>query len=221
MTPSDSPTSGPIRTARERPAKRETAATCQPAGASGRTLLSTDAIWKTFSAGLARFVRRRVASREDADDVLQDIFLRVHQNLPRLRDSERLAGWLYRIARNAVVDYRRRRRRMTVPVDEVSLAADEPEDGVTAEVACWLTGFLAELPETYRAALRLAEYEDLSHVEIARRLGLSVSGAKSRVRRGRALLRRRLLACCHVELDRRGNVLDYRSRQTDCCSSCA
>jgi RNA polymerase sigma-70 factor (ECF subfamily) len=73
---------------------------------------------------------------------------------------------------------------------------------------------LDELPHPYRQALRLAEFEGATQREVASRLELSLSGAKSRVQRARKMLRGILFECCRIELDRRGGVLDYETRET-------
>jgi RNA polymerase sigma-70 factor (ECF subfamily) len=72
-----------------------------------------------------------------------------------------------------------------------------------------------ELPDTYRDALLLTEYQGLNQRQMADRLGISFSGAKSRVQRARRMLRDMLLTCCHFELDRRGAIIDYY--QHCCC----
>ncbi|HLZ55439.1 MAG TPA: sigma factor-like helix-turn-helix DNA-binding protein, partial [Ktedonosporobacter sp.] len=71
-------------------------------------------------------------------------------------------------------------------------------------------------PDQDRQALVLTEYQGLTQKELGERLGLSFSGAKSRVQRAREKLKQELLACCHFELDRRGHILDYQPR-CDCC----
>lgn len=88
------------------------------------------------------------------------------------------------------------------------------------QIAAFVAGLVDGLPEHYRQAVRLSEIEGHAQREVADRLGLSLSGAKSRVQRGRAILRERLLECCHVELDRRGHVIDFRPRVA-CCPLCA
>ena len=60
------------------------------------------------------------------------------------------------------------------------------------------------------------EFEEISQKALAERLGLSLSGAKSRVQRGRVKLRELLLGCCHVDFDRRGNIIDYRRKRASC-----
>lgn len=78
-----------------------------------------------------------------------------------------------------------------------------------AEARSLLPELIDGLPATYRETLTLAEFEGLTQAEMGQRLGLSTSGVKSRVRRGRALVRQQLVACYHLELDRRHHVIDY------------
>ena len=77
---------------------------------------------------------------------------------------------------------------------------------------------VAALPAIYRDALRLTEYDGLTQKELAQRLGLTVSGAKSRVQRARQLLRQTLLECCHFELDQRNAIISYQPH-CGCCTT--
>jgi RNA polymerase sigma-70 factor (ECF subfamily) len=175
---------------------------------------STEAIWAHFSADLRRFIRRRVADDHAADDLLQETFVRVHRHLPALEDADRVAAWVYQIARNVVRDHHRRAANPVVGLADAD-PADESEDGL-GQLRCracgWLDEMIGSLPEGYREAVQLAEVESLPQQEVADRLGLSLSGAKSRIQRGRAMLKDALEACCHFEIDRRGNVMDYEPK---------
>jgi RNA polymerase sigma-70 factor (ECF subfamily) len=178
--------------------------------------LSTETIWTSFREPLRRYVERRLAEPADAEDVLQDVFLKIHANLGDLRDEERLVPWLYRIARNAVIDrYRRRDPAEPLPEGlEVPAEIEEPE--ASRAVAACLGDMIRDLEEPYREALLLSELEGLPQRAVAERLGLSYSGAKSRIQRGRGMLRDALLNCCHFEFDRRGRILEYAPR-VSCC----
>jgi RNA polymerase sigma-70 factor (ECF subfamily) len=178
------------------------------------TTTTAEARW-AFGSEVERYVRRRIPA-SDAEDVVQDVWLRFHERLGALRDDERIAPWLFRIARSVVVDHLRRRR----PGAELPDVPDEREadDNHNETVASWLPAMLESLPEPYRQALRLVEIDGVAQSELATRLGLSPSGAKSRVQRARRMLVDALRDCCHVELDRRGNVVDWRSRGE--CEGC-
>jgi RNA polymerase sigma-70 factor, ECF subfamily len=173
---------------------------------------TTEAIWSHLSADLRRFIRRRVTDDHVADDLLQETFVRVHRHLPALEDVDRVAAWVFQIARNVVRDhFRTARPSAAVPLSETDPAdeAGDPRDEIRCRACGWVDELIAALPDGYREAVRMSEVEGLSQQAVADRLGLSLSGAKSRVQRGRAMLKDELERCCHFEFDARGNVTDY------------
>lgn len=179
---------------------------------------STDEIVRAFGGTLRRFIRRRVASEQDADDVLQETLAKVHVGLGSLEEEARLEAWLYQVARNAIADHHRSRARTphaTLPDD---LGREDPPEDVAAEVASWLAPMMEALDPEDREALRLADLEGITQRELAERLGLSLSGAKSRVQRARKRLRATLESCCRIEQDARGGVVGYTPRSG--CEEC-
>jgi len=177
--------------------------------------LTDEATWGAFLTRLRAYVGRRVDPAQ-RDDVLGDILLRLVQHQAQLAGAERPLAWIYRVAGNAVTDHYRRhaaeRRALRAAGQELEIdAAAMPADGdVEAELARCLVPLIRLLPEKYAEALMLTEIDGLTQAAAAERLGLSVSGLKSRVQRGRELLRRDVLRCCAVELDRRGGVMAVR-----------
>lgn len=173
-----------------------------------------DAAVAGFATTLRAFVRRRVNDDATADDLTQETLLKVFRSRASLRDGQRLEAWLYRIARTTVIDHYRRRR----PSEELPDAiAAEPVDEVARmreAIATATRQFLEELPAAYREPVRLAELEGLPLAKIALRLDLSLTAVKSRVRRGRAMLKRKLQECCRFEFDRHGNVIACERRPT-------
>lgn len=174
------------------------------------------ALWREFSGPLLRFLRARVRSATDADDLLQAVFLKVQRGLPSLRDAGKLQGWIYQIARHAVIDFYRRRR-PEEPVSELPELAESLDGEDEVDLRPAIRRMVAALPPDFRDAIVLTEFQGVSQIELAERLGLSVSGAKSRVQRARARLRLMLDECCHFEFDRRGKVIDAVPRQGCSC----
>lgn len=188
-------------------------------------------MWSDLTAGLRAFVGRRVSNPADVEDIVQRVFLSVHRGLPSLRDSDRLHAWVYQTARNAIIDYYRspvRRRELSVGGDtDVAEAGgdryrdlEENDRSAASELASCLQPLMRSLPPADAEALRLTEVEGITQTESASRLGLSVSGMKSRVQRARRRLRATLEMCCRVELDRRGSVIDYEPRGKNGCGPC-
>jgi len=170
-----------------------------------------------FDARLRRFVRSRVWDPESAEDILQDVYLRIHTHIGTLRDCSRLPAWLFQITRNAILDHHRARRPTQELKEEVPQPEEPETDEAMAELARGLAPMIESLPERYRQALSLTLHEGLTQQELARRLGISLSGAKSRVQRARERLKQMLLECCHLEFDRRGRIVGYQER----CRCCA
>jgi RNA polymerase sigma-70 factor (ECF subfamily) len=172
-------------------------------------------IWADVMVQLRAFVRRRIADPDRADDLVGEVLLRIHQNLHTLDDRERLLNWVFRVARNAVIDeYRRaaRSREQLVPAVADEPPAEQPlgsETGVLDELAACLRPLLCGLPPEQRRAVELIDLEGASQAEAAQREGLSVSGMKSRVQRGRRRLAELLGQCCALTLDARGLPMNY------------
>jgi RNA polymerase sigma-70 factor (ECF subfamily) len=172
-------------------------------------------MWREMLPQLRKFVRRRIAEPNRADDLVAEILLRIHQNLASLDDRERLPHWVFRIARNAIIDeYRRagRSREQLVQVlpesPDQALTNDE-EPGVLQELSGCLRPLLAGLPVEQRVAVEMIDLDGISQADAANRAGVSLSGMKSRVQRGRRRLAELLGQCCALTLDGRGLPMDY------------
>jgi RNA polymerase sigma-70 factor (ECF subfamily) len=205
-----------------------------PGGVSGRAVARPGAgrhpmtpVYLALRDGLRRFVARRVRP-EHVDDLVQDILLRMHERAGDLHEEARLPGWAFRIAQSVVADHHRSKQPRLVAAERslsqaheaheepATREGDEQDGNVNEIVAGWLRPMLALLPDEYEQALELVDVEGLSQRAYAERVGLSLSGAKSRVQRGRRMLEEIVRACCDLELDARGNVIGYERRNCGC-----
>lgn len=174
--------------------------------------------WRELEARLKPYVGRRVPSKADADDIVQEVFVRMHRAVLGLRDGERFGAWVYRIAEHALADHLRMRARHPIATDhEAGLEADTTgadavEHALEGELAECVALFVARLASPYREAITLTELQGLTQKDAAEMLGLSLSGMKSRVQRGRERIRRMFEECCEISLDARGRVLDCTPR---------
>ena len=181
----------------------------------------TDHLYHQFHERLKHFILRRIPDKADAEDLLQEVFLRIHARIGTLKDSSRIESWIFQITRNLIVDHYRSKR----PHEEIDeeVLPDEGEHAPTAteRLAPAIRELVDQLPEPYREALVLTEFEGMSQKDLAERLGISLSGAKSRVQRGRAMVKDSLMRCCHFEFDRYGTVIDYHEKSCCCCQDSA
>lgn len=187
-------------------------------------------MWLHMHSGLRAFIARRVANEAEADDILQEVFLRMHKRLDSLKDPGRLVSWAFQITRRAIADYyrtpERRREKPAGSAADMDTANLLPTGDRThpladfsdprEELAACLRPMIQRLSLQYKEALTLVELEGLTQNAAANRLGLSLSGMKSRVQRGRQQLKQLLEECCVIHLDRRHAITDYILRDSEC-----
>ncbi len=176
-------------------------------------------LWSEFADQLGGFLRSRVGDAAVAEDIRQDVFLRLHQRIQAGDSIRDLRAWLYRAARNASIDHYRTRK-TTVDIEDMTLADDPAEPPDLEPLLASFRRMIQGLPDGYREAVLLADIEQLPHKEVARRLGSSLPAAKSRILRGRKMLRDNLDRCCQFERDRRGAVIDCTPRKKGSCVEC-
>ncbi len=123
--------------------------------------LTLEHIWHEFAQKLGQFIRSRVADPASAEDILQDVFVRIQKQLGKLRDPAKLQGWLYLITRNAIIDHYRTRKE-TVEVPESLAAEPNGEEPELEELKAAFRRMIYSLPEPYREALLLTEFDGLT-----------------------------------------------------------
>jgi RNA polymerase sigma-70 factor (ECF subfamily) len=182
---------------------------------------ATSTILEIHYERLRRFVRSRVSNPEEADDIVQEVCLRAVTRMESLREPERVESWLFQIARNAVIDHYRRNR-PAVPLPETLIDGERFEELARPDLTGCMTRLLDDMDPADQEALRLTAFQGIKQRELAERLGISVSGAKSRVQRARQRLRDLVVECCRPELDRLGGVIDiHPARECRDDSGCA
>jgi RNA polymerase sigma-70 factor (ECF subfamily) len=173
-------------------------------------------VWNKYHANLLAFIRKRVNDKVAAEDILQDIFVRVHSRIDTLENRSRLESWLYQITRNAIIDFYRSHK----PLNELPEWIEQPQIGREEtnrqELSSCLAPMIQQLPEKYRHAVQLSEIEGRTQKEVAEIENISLSGAKSRVQRGRSLLKEMLHDCCKVEINAKNQIVDYVKKNGDC-----
>ncbi len=181
---------------------------------------TTEKAWQEYHSKLRAFIKRRISDGTATDDILQNVFLKMHTGLASLKDATKLQSWLYQIARNTIIDYFRSQK----PTVELPDWLPQPEtdlgEKVTQELSECLRPMIQLLPKSYREAIIFSEVKGLTQKEVAKAQGTSLSGAKSRVQRGRALLKNMLSECCRLEFDNSGRLSDYERKAGSCDDCC-
>lgn len=175
----------------------------------------TEAIWHEYHLRLASFIKTKV-SEDMLDDILQDVFIKVHTRLDSLKDETKVESWLYQITRNTIIDHYRLKQTSEQFTDWLKQPTFGAEGTIREELSSCLEPMIQQLPEKYRNAVQMSEVDNKTQKAIAELEGISLSGAKSRVQRGRVLLKGLLQDCCEFEINNKNQVISYELKQQEC-----
>lgn len=170
------------------------------------------AAWNRHERELLGYLRHRVRGAAEAEDLLQEVFLKALRQGAAFCAVDNVRAWLFQVARNTVVDQLRGAKAHVAFPDDLA-NPEAPDDAVDGLTHC-LPRVLAELSEEDRLAITLCDIEGLTQQALAARLGLTLPGAKSRVQRARARLRARLIEACQVRFDDSGRVCCFTPRSS-------
>jgi RNA polymerase sigma-70 factor, ECF subfamily len=184
------------------------------------------AIYSELHTSLLAYIKSKIRSKEDAEDILQNVFIKIASNIDSLSDDKKLTSWIYSITRNAIIDYyRSKASKRTNTLDEnleESLPEESSTDNTKGLDLC-LSGLIAQLPEDYKTIILDSELKGISQKELAEKYNMPYPTVRSRVQRGRERLKQLFTNCCHIEADKHGNILDV-NKKSDCddaCNSCS
>jgi len=180
--------------------------------------INIESIWTNVYGKLFGFISKHVINKDDVNDIIQDTFLKVKTNIDSLRNPAKVESWIFQIARNTINDFFREKKKLfeaeentkEVSIEPNAFAEEDIKIKIQTQEFSEYAGFIvSELPEKYRNAVYMADIEGLSLKEVSEELNISVSGAKSRVQRGRKMIKEIILKCCEVNTDKYGNIVDY------------
>ncbi len=174
--------------------------------------------WIEYRTQLFSFIRSRVELREDAEDILNEVFIKFLKKANDESIPDSIAAWLYRVTRNSLVDYyRAKKHTQALPQD---LVAENVDTSIIIQLSSCLLPMIQALPETFQRALILAEIEGKKHQQVADELGVSLSATKSRILRGRERLLKTMVSCCTIYQNSAGDIVDYRQKSDKYCNDC-
>ena len=182
------------------------------------TTLDFTQIYQEYYSRILRYLERLTGDREDARDLVQEVFLKVDQGLTKFEGRSSLSTWIYRIATNASHDRFRsasfqkgKKQTLTdefieenkedanVWTGEKETSADQQLEG--KEMSSCINKYIYDLNEDYQKVLVLSDYEGLKNKEIASVLGITLDTVKIRIHRGRVQLKKRMEKGCDVTPD--------------------
>ncbi|MRS02851.1 RNA polymerase sigma factor SigZ, partial [bacterium] len=166
---------------------------------------------------LRAFTMSKVNDKAVTDDILQELFIKIHSNIDKVRDETKIQSWIFQICRNLITDhFRNNEREMKGAGELIREDAEESEEMMT-EALEDMVKMMGNLPPEYCEALCLTELGKMNQKEYAEKSGISYSGAKSRIQRARKMLKDMLMKCCHYEFDKYGTVINIYPAGCCCC----
>jgi RNA polymerase sigma-70 factor, ECF subfamily len=174
-------------------------------------------IWTNFHQELRVFIQNKTRHTADTDDILQDVFLKIANNYGKVAKADDMRRYLFAVVRNAISDHFRNRKPVSETADISDDWTEQESESLNATVAerC-IKPFIDKLPPLYREALLITEFQQVSQKELSDRLGISYSGAKSRVQRGKEKLKELILECCLYQSDVYGNLISHSKNNCAC-----
>ena len=173
-------------------------------------------IWETYHKQLLAFIQKRVSDSALAEDILQEVFIKIYSKIDSLQEGEKIKAWLFQITRNTIIDYYRKNDGNKAVEIQIPDLENEHKGQYMKDIEACIVPMIKSLPEGYREALLLSELNGLSQKELSEKLQISYSAAKSRVQRGRILLKEALSKCCNFEKDSKGKIIDYEKKTSNC-----
>lgn len=179
-----------------------------------------DELWNELHGQLLAYIKSKVHRQEDAEDILQDVFVKVYRHIETLEKADAVKSWIYQITRNTIVDFYKKKKDISVAPETLYHIEDDSKEAtnMNENIAKCLTNMIFDIPEKYHSVYELHEKKDMKHKEIAEALDISVSASKVRLKRAKDMFKDKLLNCCEFELDQYGNIIDYHQKGS--CNNC-
>jgi RNA polymerase sigma-70 factor (ECF subfamily) len=196
--------------------------------APSRPSVPADAVARLYTdlhRTLLKYIRSKISSKEDGEDILHNVFVKISENLDALSGKDNIKNWVFIITRNAIIDYYRQkglRKSADLSEELAENTFEELDHDATQGMDQCLAGFIDQLPEAYRPVLIDSELKGIKQKDLADKYHLAYSSLRSRVQRGREKVKQQLLDCCRLELDRWGNILEATGKcpSKNSCNAC-
>ncbi|MCR1026995.1 sigma-70 family RNA polymerase sigma factor [Cellulophaga baltica] len=163
--------------------------------------METQKIWNKFNDELYFFILKKTKDKEATNDIFQNTFLKIHENVSKLKKDEKARAWVFQIARNEIANYYTKE---AIYVEKNSANISEPLEEYQS--VCCFDNFINDLPEIYRQVIELIYIKGLKQKDIAIQLDISLENVKVRIKRGKDILKNQFNTCCKYEFDKNGKL---------------
>ncbi len=179
--------------------------------------VTSESLWNNLNKELYAYIISKVKDKDISNDVLQDAFIKMHTNLHALKNPLLSKQWAYQITRNVINDHFRKQKKC-IDIDSIDVHEEHTVVSNAPQFGICLNSFINHLPRKYEEAITLVELQNVSQVDLAKKLNISYSAVKSRVQRARELLKKKFRACCNVSTDKYGNIVSFNNKSA--CLTC-
>ncbi len=185
-------------------------------------MTDTKIIWNTYSEDIKRFILSKTKDASIVDDLLQEVFIKVHTKVSHVQDVKKIRSWLFTVANNTIMDYFRtmNKNQVYVGIDiaENNLADvnDQTADFYEHSEQDCLYEIIKNLDKKYRTPLLMADIQGYKQQQIAKVLKLPLPTVKSQIQRARKLIAQGFMDCCGYELNDKGLLVGEIKSNEDC-----
>ncbi|ADV50485.1 RNA polymerase, sigma subunit, SigZ [Cellulophaga algicola DSM 14237] len=163
--------------------------------------METQKIWNKFNDELYFFILKKTKNREHTNDIFQNTFLKIHENVSKLKEEEKARAWIFQIARNEIANYYTKEA-----IYVAQLTPNINESSEEYQPICCFDNFINDLPEIYKQVIALIYIKGQKQKDIATQLDISLENVKARVKRAKDILKNKLNTCCKYEFDKKGKL---------------
>ncbi|WP_205764358.1 sigma-70 family RNA polymerase sigma factor [Arenibacter sp. 6A1] len=172
--------------------------------------IDTITIWNTYNSQLYFFILKKVKNKDSVDEILQNSFLKIHQNIEQLKNPEKVKAWTYQIVRNEIANHFRDSSNT-----RTGLNHDLLKDAEYYQKFCCFDKFIANLPLEYKEVIDMVFIKGKKQIEVAEFLKISLPNVKARIRRAKSILKKNFNECCKFEINKEGKLVGEEN-----CAQC-
>lgn len=189
---------------------------------NGETMdYNIEGLIKSVHKELKSFIFNKVNNESDADDILQDVYVKLYMNLHKTKDLNNIKSWIYKITRNTIIDYYRKKKPVSKEIDDTLKDISQDEDkSLNKDFECCLAKFIYLLSESDSDIISRYYFNKDSHKNISEKLNITDKASKMRLSRAKKRLKILLEDCCNIESDKYGNIVEYNQKEHNCNKSC-
>jgi len=168
-------------------------------------------LWSDYKNGLQFYILKKVKDKDIANDLSHEVLMKIYNSCCSNNEIKNVRSWMFQIAHNTTIDYLKKENKYTNVVPEIF---EKDENNLYKEAEELMKPLIKLLPEKYAVPLQLSDIEEVKQAEVSKIINLSLTATKSRIQRARKLLKEKIIECCNLELDEKGNLLSIEIKQS-------